>query len=94
MTDCDYFVGAEGGLETAVRAAAILGALYDAVYVLEVFPDKAANAWVFGDALLSAVGKEIPPLWTADGYVVDVGNCDVGYFGLQNECDVVMKYGN
>jgi len=82
VSDRDYFFGTEGGLEPAVRAAAILCALYYAVDVLEVFPDEPANAWVVGNALFCAVGKDVPSFRAADRNVVDVRYGDVGYLWL------------
>ena len=82
VSDCNYFFGAEGRLESAVGAAAILGALHHVVNVLKMFPNEPVNAWVVGYALLRAIWKVVPPFRTSDRHIVDVGNCDVGYFRL------------
>ena len=94
MFDCDDFFGTQRGLDSAESASAILDVLHDSIEVLEVFPDKTANAWIVRYAFFGAIREEILLRGTSDRNVVDIRDSSVGDFGLKYAGDVVMEYRN
>jgi hypothetical protein len=78
----DDFIGAEGRLEAAERAAAVLDALDYAIEVLKMFPDKATYARVGGDVLVGAVCESVSLRRTTNRDVINVGDCGIGDLGL------------
>ena len=94
MSDCDDFFGTQRGLDSAESASTILDMLHDSIEVLEVFPDKTANAQIVWYAFFGAVQKEILLRGTSDRNVVDIRDSTVGDFGLKYAGDVVMEYRN
>ena len=94
MSDCDDFFGAQRRLDSAEGAFAILDALHDSIEVLEVFPDKTANAQIVQYAFFGAVRKEILLCRTSDWNVIDIRDSSVGDFGLEYAGDIVMEYWN
>ena len=94
VSDCDDFFGAQCGLDSAEGASAILDTLHDSIEVLEVFPDKTADAWIVRYAFFGAVWKEILLRGTSDRNIVDIRDSSVRDFGLEYAGDVVMEYQN
>ena len=70
MSDCYDLLSTKDRLGTAEGAAAILDALHDAVEALEMFPHKAVDARIGGDALFTSVGQDILCLGAADRVVL------------------------
>ena len=94
MSDCDDFFGAQHGLDSAKGASAILDALHDSIEVLEVFPDKTADAQIVRYTFFGAIWKEILLHGTSDWNIINIWDSSVGDFGLEYAGDVVMKYQN
>ena len=94
MFDCDDFFGTQCRLDSTEGAFTILDALHNSIEVLEVFPDKTANARIVRYAFFSAVRKEILLRGTSDQNIVDIWDSSVGDFGLKYAGDVVMEYQN
>jgi hypothetical protein len=94
VSNCYDLLRAENRFGAAKRTAAVFDPLHNVIETLKVLPDKSTDAWVGGNALLGTVGKYIPPLGSSDRDVVDVRNCGVGDFGLEDMGDVVMEYGD
>ena len=94
MSNCNDFSGTQRGLDSAEGASAILDALHDSIEVLEVFPDKTADAWIVQYAFFGAVRKEILLCGTSDQNVIDIWDSSVRDFGLEYAGDVVMEYRN
>jgi len=90
----NYFFCAEGQLISAEGASAILDVLDDVVEVLKVFSDKVVHSWMVGYVFSSTVSEAVLACWAADQDVIDVRYCSVGYFGLQNMGNVIMKNRN
>jgi len=59
VSNCDNFFCTEDQLISAEGAATILDALYDAVEVLKVFPDKAADSQIVRYAFFGSVGEVV-----------------------------------
>ena len=59
-----------------------------------MLPDKASDAWVFRDGFEGSVGELVLCWRSASGDVVDVGNGEVGDFGLEHEADVFVEDGD
>ena len=92
MSDCDDFFGAQCGLDSAKGASAILDVLHDSIEVLEVFPDKMADAQIVRYAFFGAIRKEILLHRTSDQNIIDIWDSSVGDFRLEYAGDVVMEY--
>ena len=78
-------------LDAGERSSAVLHALYDSVEVLEMFPDEAANARIFGNCFVRSIGLDISCRRTFEGNIVDIRNRDMRDFRLQDESDVVVE---
>ena len=94
MSNCNDFFGAQRGLDSTEGASAILDTLHNSIEVLEVFPDKTADARIVWYAFFGAVWKEILLRRTSDWNVVDIRDSSVRDFGLKYAGDVVMEYRN
>ena len=94
MSNCNDFFGAQRGLDSTEGASAILDTLHNSIEVLEVFPDKTADAQIVRYAFFGAVRKEILLCGTSDRNVIDIRDSSVGDFGLEYAGDVVMEYHN
>ena len=68
--------------------------LDDAVEVLKMFPDKAADATVLCNYLKGAVLALGHSHGAVDGHVVYVGNGELGNLQLKDVHDIVMEYQN
>ena len=66
--------------------------LNHAVEALEVFPYEATDAQVLGDLLFAAIGLDVAHSRAMDWYVINIRYGSVGYLGLENVSEVVMKY--
>ena len=66
----------------------------DAIEVLEVFPDKLPDVWVFRYAFLCTVGEDVSSFGTSKRDVVNVQNGDVRDFGLEDIRDVIEEDGD
>ena len=94
MSDRYDFFSAECGLVSAEGASAIFDVLHYLIEVLEVFPNKSADARIVWYAFFGAVWKEILLHGSSDRNVVDIWNSGVGDFGLEYAGDVVVEYRN
>ena len=81
-------------LDTGEHSSTVFHALYDSVEVLEMFPDEAANKWIFGNGFIRSVGLDIACRRTFQRNIVDIRNRNVHDFGLQDKRDVIVKYQN
>ena len=68
--------------------------LNDAIEVLEMFPNESSDARIFWDCLFFAVVLEISRCGSSYWYVVDVGLCNMRYFGSEDVSHVIVKDGN
>ena len=74
--------------------ATILHALYDSVQALKILPNETANTRVVRMHLVQSVFREVASHRSVDRNIVDIGDCGVRNFGLQNVCDVFVEYGD
>ena len=72
----------------------ILHTLDDAVEVLKMLPNKAADAAVLRDGLKGAIGGLVSQCRTTNGDVVDVGDRILRNFQLKDVCHVFVKDGD
>ena len=56
-----------------------------------MFPDESTDSWIFGGDFVATIGLPIVVFRTLDWYVVDIGDSDVGNFGLEDEVDIVIE---
>ena len=56
MSDYDCIWNAEEGFLAGKCAAGVFDSLYDAVYVLHMFPNEASNAGILGYSFVRSVG--------------------------------------
>ena len=68
--------------------------LDDAVEVLKMLPDEAANAAVLWDCLKDAVRGLVSRCGTSDGDIVDVGDCVLGNLQFKDVHHVIVEDGD
>ena len=56
-----------------------------------MFPDESTDFWIFGGDFVATIGLLIVVFWTLDRYVIDIGDSDMGNFGLEDEVDIIME---
>ena len=75
-------------------SSAVCHPLDDAVEVLKMLPDEAADTAVLWDCLEGAVLALIHSCGVADVHVVDVGNGELGNLWLKNMSNVIVENWN
>ena len=68
--------------------------LDDAVEVLKVLPDEAADAAICQDCFEGAIRGLVSRCRTVNGYIVDVGDCVLGNLWLKDVHHVIMEDGD
>ena len=68
----DDFFSVQGRLEAAEGAATILDLLDYMIDILEILPDKAADAQVFGNAFFSTVVENVYVGWSPYWNIIDI----------------------
>ena len=91
VPDCDDLFGAEGGLEAAEGATAVLDVLDYTIEVLKVFSDKAADVQVSRYAFFGAIQEDVFLSGATNRGVVDIGDRGVGDLRLLYVGNVIMK---
>jgi len=91
--DCDFWdreeelLGRDGGTsaEEAVK---------DAMYIVGMLPNKAADLAVSGDGLVPTVLEFVTSCWSFNASVIQKGHCRVRDLGLKNEDNIAVEYHN
>jgi hypothetical protein len=78
-------------LRTGKYSTTILHPLNNPIEVFKVLPNKPTYAWVLWYGLIGVIEFLVYSHLTFDWHVVNVGDCDMRDFSLQDEDDVVMK---
>jgi len=91
--DCDFWDREEElpGRDSGTSAEE---AVKDAIYVIGMLPNKAADLAVSGDGLVPTVLKFVTSCWSFDASVVQKGHCRVRDLSLKNEDNIAMEYRN
>jgi hypothetical protein len=85
---------ANDGLITGERSATVLHPLDNAIHALEIFPYESVNSLVFGNGLEFIVWKDIAGCGAFNQNIIDIGNGDMWYLGLDDVRDVIVEYRN
>ena len=88
------FTSADKQLLTGKCSSTIFHTLNDSIDILEVLPNKVANAAIFQNSLEDSIIVLISRHGAVNRYIVDIWNSIFWNLGLKDVSYIVVKYGN